>query len=42
MLKRFTVKNYKSFKNSICIDFEKIAGYQFNKIYLWQSISLIW
>lgn len=31
MLKRFTVKNYKNFKDSICIDFEKIAGYQYNK-----------
>ena len=30
MLKRFTVKNFKNFKDSISIDFENIAGYQFS------------
>lgn len=30
MLKRFTVKNYKNFKDEISIDFEKSAGYQFS------------
>lgn len=30
MLKRFTIKNYKNFRKSICINFEKIAGYQFS------------
>lgn len=31
MLKKFTVKNYKNFKDEISLDFSKIAGYQFNK-----------
>lgn len=30
MLKKFEVKNYKNFRESICIDFENIAGYQFS------------
>ena len=30
MLKRYTLKNYKNFKDEITIDFENIAGYQFN------------
>ena len=30
MLKKFTVENFKNFKDSMCIDFEKIAGYQFS------------
>lgn len=30
MLNKFTLKNYKNFKDEIVIDFEKIAGYQFN------------
>lgn len=30
MLKKFTVKNYKNFKNELCIDFENVAGYQFS------------
>ena len=30
MLKKFTLKNYKNFKDKITIDFENIAGYQFN------------
>lgn len=30
MLKKFTLKNYKNFKDKIMIDFENIAGYQFN------------
>ncbi|MCI8318925.1 MAG: AAA family ATPase [Lachnospiraceae bacterium] len=30
MLKRFVLKNYKNFKEQICIDFEDIAGYQFS------------
>lgn len=39
MLKKFTVKNYKNFKDVISLDFSKIAGYQFNKDCL--SIGLI-
>ena len=30
MLKKFSVKNYKNFKDEICIDFCDIAGYQFS------------
>ena len=30
MLRQFKVKNYKNFKNELCIDFEKTAGYQFS------------
>ena len=30
MLKRFLVKNYKNFKNEVCLDFGNIAGYQFS------------
>lgn len=30
MLKKFTLKNYKNFKDEISIDFEKTAGYQFS------------
>lgn len=30
MLRKFTLKNYKNFKNEISIDFEKTAGYQFS------------
>lgn len=30
MLKKFTLKNYRNFKNEMIIDFENIAGYQFN------------
>lgn len=30
MLKKFTVKNYKNFRDEVCIDFENIAGYQFS------------
>ena len=30
MLKKFMLKNYKNFKDEITIDFENIAGYQFN------------
>ena len=29
-LKNLTLKNYKNFKDEIAIDFENIAGYQFN------------
>ncbi len=29
MLKKFCLKNYKNFKEEICVDFEKTAGYQF-------------
>lgn len=29
MLKRFSVRNYKNFRDGICMDFEKTAGYQF-------------
>lgn len=32
MLKKFTLRNYKNFKNEISIDFENIAGYQFNMV----------
>lgn len=30
MLKRFSIDNFKNFRKRICIDFEKIAGYQFS------------
>lgn len=30
MLKKFTVKNYKNFRDELCIDFENISGYQFS------------
>ena len=30
MLKKFTLKNYKNFKDEISIDFENTAGYQFS------------
>lgn len=30
MLKKFILKNYKNFKDEICVDFEDIAGYQFS------------
>lgn len=30
MLKKFTVKNYKNFKDEISIEFDKTAGYQFS------------
>ena len=30
LLKRFTVRNYKNFKDEICLDFSDVAGYQFN------------
>lgn len=30
MLKKFQLKNYKNFKDEICIDFENTAGYHFN------------
>ncbi|MBD5519991.1 MAG: ATP-binding protein [Lachnospiraceae bacterium] len=30
MLKKFSIENFKNFRKSICIDFEKIAGYQFS------------
>lgn len=30
MLKKFSLRNYKNFKDNICIDFENIAGYQFS------------
>ena len=30
MLKRFTVRNYKNFRNEITIDFSNIAAYQFS------------
>ena len=30
MLKKFCLKNYKTFKNEIVIDFSNIAGYQFS------------
>lgn len=30
MLKKFEVTNYKNFKDTICIDLKKTAGYQFN------------
>ncbi|MCH5267163.1 MAG: ATP-binding protein [Lachnospiraceae bacterium] len=31
MLKKFMLKNYKNFRDCICIDFENTAGYQFSK-----------
>lgn len=30
MLKKFSLRNYKNFKDGICIDFQKTAGYQFS------------
>lgn len=30
MLKKFTLKNYKNFKDEISINFENTAGYQFS------------
>ncbi len=30
MLKKFTVKNFKNFKNTLCIDFTKVHDYKFN------------
>lgn len=30
MLKRFSIENFKNFRKNICIDLEKIAGYQFS------------
>lgn len=30
MLKKFEVKNYRNFRNSLSIDFQKVGGYQFN------------
>lgn len=30
MLRKFTVRNYRNFKDEVCIDFGNIAGYQFN------------
>lgn len=30
MLKRFTLKNYKNFKNELVLDLDKVAGYKFN------------
>lgn len=38
MLKKFTLKNYKNFKDEITIDFENIAGYQFNTDCLFSGI----
>ena len=37
MLKNFTLRNYKNFKNEISIDFENIAGYQFNMDCLYEG-----
>ena len=37
MLKKFTLRNYKNFKNEISIDFENIAGYQFNMDCLYEG-----
>ena len=30
MLKKFSVKNYKNFKDSFILDFSNVNGYQFN------------
>lgn len=30
MLKKFTIRNYKNFREDLCIDFTNTAGYQFN------------
>ena len=40
MLKKFTLRNYKNFKNEISIDFENIAGYQFNMDCLYVQIAI--
>lgn len=34
MLKRFEVRNYKNFQNSIIVDFSKVGGYHFNPVCL--------
>ena len=34
MLKKFTLKNYKNFKDEITIDFENIAGYQIGRAHV--------
>lgn len=31
MLKKFSLKNYKNFKEEVCIDFGDVAGYQFSE-----------
>lgn len=31
MLKKFALKNYRNFKDEICIDFSDVGGYQFSK-----------
>lgn len=38
MLKKFTVKNYKNFKDEICLDFGNIAGYQFSTDCLYEGL----
>ncbi len=38
MLKKFTLKNYKNFKDEIIIDFENVAGYQFNNDCIFDGI----
>ena len=30
MLKRFMIKNYRNFRDNVCVDFVNISGYQFN------------
>lgn len=30
MLKKFSIRNYKNFKDTLTIDFDNIGGYQFN------------
>lgn len=30
MLRKFTVRNYKNFKNSLTVDFSRVGGYRFN------------
>lgn len=30
MLKKFTVENYKNFRDELCVNFEDVAGYQFS------------
>lgn len=38
MLKKFTLKNFKNFKNAIEIDFENVAGYQFSKTCIFDGV----
>ncbi len=38
MLKKFSVRNYKNFKNEICLDFSHTAGYQFSTDCIYEGL----